>query len=141
MLVVEDSPPDILLIREALETAGISRDDIQIANDGEKAFRLFERLEADYTEPCPDIVLLDINLPRKKGSDILRQIRTGKRCGAVKVIVVTSSNSARDHEEMSRLEPSGWFRKPSDYKEFMNLGPMVRSVLGMDKPPEPEPAA
>lgn len=130
IIVVEDSEPDVLLIREALQTAGIPRESIEVASDGEKAIRLFEQLDAGIAAVCPDLVLLDLNLPRKKGGDVLRRIRTSTRCPATKVLVVTSSRFDRDRAEMERLGANGFFLKPFDYSAFMQLGPLVRALLG-----------
>jgi two-component system, chemotaxis family, response regulator Rcp1 len=131
--VAEDSEPDVLLIREALSLAEIPQDRIQVAHDGEKAIRLFEQLEDDVPPVCPDLVLLDINLPKKKGADILRRIRASTKCPATKVLIVTSSDLQRDREQMEQLGANGYFRKPSDYTAFMELGRVVRKLLGLDE--------
>ena len=107
--------------------------DVYVAEDGEQAIRYLEMAEHDRTPP-PDVVLLDINLPRYKGGDILRRLRGGPSAGAL-VLVVTSSDSLVDREEMNGLGADGYFRKPSDYAEFMKLGPMVRKLLESKTPP------
>lgn len=132
ILVAEDNEPDVLLIREALQTAGIPPDSIEVASDGEKAIRFFEELEAGAPATCPDLVLLDINLPKKKGGEILRCIRAGKKCVGTKVLVVTSSRLDRDRQEMDRLGANAYFLKPSDYAAFMQLGTLVRTLLGLN---------
>ena len=129
--MAEDSEPDVLLIREALRLAGIPQDNLQVARDGEIAMRLFEQLEADGPPVCPDLVLLDINLPKKRGGDILRRIRASTKCPATKVLVVTSSGLQSDRDQMERLGANGYFRKPSEYAAFMELGLLVRTLLGM----------
>jgi len=91
--------------------------------------KFFEHADADETAPCPDLMLLDINLPRYKGSDILRKLRASSRCKDALVLVVTSSDSNRDREEMDALGANGYFRKPSDFSEFMLLGQMVHDLL------------
>jgi CheY-like chemotaxis protein len=128
--VAEDSEPDVLLIREALTTAGIPSENLQVASDGERAIRLFDELGTRESGDCPDLVLLDINLPKKKGREILRHIRKSARCASTKVLIVTSSNLERDREEMERLGADGYFLKPFDYAAFMELGPLVRKLLG-----------
>ena len=131
ILIVEDNSPDVYLIREALSRVGLGGH-IQVTPDGESAWQFFADAEADAKIPCPDVVILDINLPKRKGGDVLRQIRANGRCASVKVVVVTSSDSARDREEMTRLGADMYFRKPSDYAEFMKLGPVVRTLLDED---------
>ena len=75
------------------------------------------------------MLLLDINLPKRKGGDILRAMRKGTRCHDTKVLVVTSSDSIRDRETMDALGTNGYFRKPSACPEFMKLGAIVRLLL------------
>jgi CheY-like chemotaxis protein len=123
---VEDSKPDLFLIREAIE--GIDAE-IQVVMDGAEALNFLTRVEADLGSACPDLVILDINLPKKKGGEILRSLRSGLRCGRTQVIVVTSSSSSRDRDEMSRLGANGYFHKPSNYADFMKLGDLVRLTL------------
>ena len=68
-------------------------------------------------------------MPRYKGSDILRKLRASSRCKSTIVVVVTSSDSSRDRAEMDALGANGYFRKPSDFSEFMVLGQMVLDLL------------
>jgi chemotaxis family two-component system response regulator Rcp1 len=133
ILIAEDSRADVFLIREALRKAKIDAD-IYVAEDGEQAIRYLETAERDRT-PAPDVVLLDINLPRYKGGDILRRLRRSDAAAGTLVLVVTSSNSAADRDEMNVLGADGYFRKPSDYAEFMKLGPIVRELLERKAPP------
>lgn len=108
-----------------------------MADDGEKAVRFLEQADADDAVPCPDLILLDINMPRYKGSDILRKLRASSRCKDALVLVVTSSDSSRDREEMDALGANGYFRKPSEFSEFMALGEIVRDLL-MSKKRSPD---
>jgi two-component system, chemotaxis family, response regulator Rcp1 len=85
--------------------------------------------------PCPDLILLDINMPRYKGGDILPRLRASSRCKDVLVLIVTSSDSQRDREEMDAFAADGYFRKPSEFSEFMKLGQLVRDLLGRIKTP------
>lgn len=115
------------LIREALRLADVDAD-IEIALDGEIAIETLRKAD-DATVPCPDLVILDINLPKRKGSDVLRHMRTASRCTSARVLVVTSSDSARDREEMSSLGTNAYFRKPSSYAGYMKLGQLARDLL------------
>jgi len=128
ILIVEDNQADAALIRRALARAGITAE-LHELNDGEKALRFFEAADADPQAPCPTLVLLDINLPRHQGGEILRSLRASKRCRGALVLVVTSSDSQRDRDEMNRLGADGYFRKPSSYVDYMMLGPQVRQLL------------
>lgn len=129
ILVVEDSKADVFLIREAIEATQLDAE-LQIVPDGEKAIRFFKQADLDPSIPCPALILLDLNLPRQGGGEVLRQIRGSRRCANVLVLVVTSSDSNRDREEMSNLGVNGYFRKPSEHVEFMKLGQVVREILG-----------
>ncbi|MDP8980079.1 MAG: response regulator [Acidobacteriota bacterium] len=128
ILIAEDNKSDVFLIQRALKTSGLEAH-IHIADDGEKVIRFLEQADADATAPCPDLILLDINMPRYRGADILRRLRASSRCSDALVLVVTSSDSARDREEMNALGANGYFRKPSEFSEFMSLGQMVRNLL------------
>ena len=102
---------------------------MHLVDDGEKAMSFFEAADRDPAAPCPDVVLLDVNLPRFKGSEVLEYLRKSSRCSRCAVLVVSSSNSPRDREEMDRLGANGYFRKPSEFDEFMQLGGIVRLLL------------
>jgi CheY-like chemotaxis protein len=73
--------------------------------------------------------LLDLNLPRRTGDEILLKMRQSPEWTGVPVVVVTSSNSPHDRDRAARLGANHYFRKPADYEEFMRLGAVVRSVI------------
>ena len=134
ILIAEDSKADVFLIRKALETSGIDAQ-IHVADDGEKTVKFFEQADDDPAAPCPDLILLDINMPRYKGGEILRRLRATARCKDALVVVVTSSDSQRDREDMEGFGADGYFRKPSEFSEFMKLGPLVRDLLARNETP------
>jgi chemotaxis family two-component system response regulator Rcp1 len=134
ILIAEDSKSDVYLIRQALKKSKIDAQ-IHVTDDGEKTVRFFEEADAHVTAPCPDIVLLDLNLPRYKGSDILRRLRASARCKDALVLIVTSSDSQRDRDEIDAIGANGYFRKPSDFSEFMKLGPLVHDLLTQKQAP------
>ena len=122
VLVIEDSKTDAFLIQEALEIAGV-RAEIDVVHDGQSALRFLEE------EARPALVLLDLNLPRYNGLDVLRHIRTNLRTKDLTVLVVTSSTLSQDREELTALGFEGYFQKPSDYAGFLKLGPLVKGLL------------
>jgi chemotaxis family two-component system response regulator Rcp1 len=128
VLIIEDNKADAALIRKALMRAGIDTE-LHELDDGEKAIRFFDGADADPNTPCPDLILLDINMPRYKGDEILRHLRASPRCGKSLVLVVTSSDSEKDRREMDDLGANGYFRKPSEFAEFMKLGQVARELL------------
>lgn len=128
MLIVEDNEADVFLIQEAIEATKLALT-LHFATDGEQAVRFFNRVDGDPALPCPALVILDINLPKKRGGEVLKHLRESYRCRKAVVIAVSSSDSARDREEMSRLGADGYFRKPSEYEEFLKLGDIVDRLL------------
>jgi CheY-like chemotaxis protein len=128
VLIVDDSAADVALMRMAIERAGVNAL-VHVVGDGERAVQFFENADIDPKVPCPDIVLLDLNLPRFKGSDVLRRLRASVRCVTVPVLVITSSDSSKDREQMATLGANGYFRKPSELSEYMKLGQVIRGML------------
>ncbi len=128
ILLVEDNRADVFLVREAIQAAGIQAE-LEILADGEKAIQYFERLDADASRKCPALMILDINLPKRPGNEVLAYMRRTNRCRDTAVVVVTSSDSERDRQEMARLGIKEYFRKPSDFESFMKLGDILKDLL------------
>lgn len=126
--MVEDNSADLLLIRRAIRAAHPGAE-IQIATDGQQAIRVFEALDRDESAPCPGLMILDINLPKKPGADVLRYLRNSRRCCKTRVLVVSTSDAEKDRETMESLGADGYFRKPSALAEFMKLGDLIRTML------------
>lgn len=97
--------------------------------DGEKAIRFFDRVDRDEAASCPVMVIIDINLPKRPGGEVLREMRKSRRCANALVVVVTSSDSTRDRDDMARLGANAYFRKPSDYESFLKLGDVASALL------------
>ena len=125
---MEDNAADVFLIRSAIQTAEIAAD-IHVVRDGEQAVKFFEQADNDPTAPCPALVILDINLPKKQGGEVLEQIRRSGRCSGALVIAVSTSDLPYDRENMLRLGANGYFHKPSEYHDFMKLGTLVKDLL------------
>jgi CheY-like chemotaxis protein len=128
ILIVEDNPGDVFIIRAALQTANINAE-LHFVKDGEQAIKFFDEADGDNAVPCPALVLLDINLPRKQGGEVLQYMRGTRRCRDALVIAMSSSDSAMDREQMKDLDANGYFHKRSTYAEFMKLGEMVKELL------------
>lgn len=128
ILLAEDNDGDIFLVRRALDRH-IGSYQLLLAKDGEEAVQVLERADADECAPCPDFVVLDLNLPRRSGIQVLKCLRDFPRCAAAPVIIFTSSNSPQDKAEAFRLGANRYFQKPTDLAEFMKLGEMVREIL------------
>jgi DNA-binding response OmpR family regulator len=128
VLIVDDNESDVFLIQEAIEATRLSLT-LHVAKDGEQAIRFFDRADAQADTPCPALVILDINLPKKQGGDVLKHMRLSRRCADALVIVVSTSDSMHDREQMRNLGADGYFHKPSAYEEFMKLGDVVKTLL------------
>ena len=128
MLIVEDNEADVFLIREAIMAKKLPMS-LHVVRDGEQAMRYFDEADGDVSMPCPSLVILDINLPRKQGSEVLKHMRQSRRCANALVIAVSTSDSGRDREQMTELGVNGYFRKPSEYAAFMKLGDVMQALL------------
>lgn len=133
MLIVEDNESDVFLIEEAIQATALPLI-LQVVKDGEQAVRFFDQTDADATLPCPALVILDINLPKKQGGDVLKHMRRSRRCAEALVIAVSTSDSAGDREQMRSLGANAYFHKPSEYDQFMKLGEAIKALL--QRPPD-----
>ena len=129
VLIVEDDESDVFLIEEAIGAANLPVT-IHVVRDGDQAVQFFDRNDGDAMTPSPALVILDINLPKKRGNEVLKYMRQSQKCGKAFVIAVSTSDSVRDRELMTNLGAHGYFRKPSAYDEFMKLGDMIKALLG-----------
>lgn len=126
VLLVEDNPGDADLTCETFETSRLSLD-IVVVVDGEQALAYLRR-QPPYTEaPRPDIVLLDLNVPKISGRQVLAEMRTEEHLRHVPVVVLTSSDAERDIVESYRLGANCYVTKPVDLNAFQAI---VRSVEG-----------
>lgn len=128
IVLVEDAESDVFLVRKALGQCGLEFE-LEVFDDGEKGVHFIETLERDTSQHHPHLMLLDLNLPKKSGGQILERVRSSPSCGTLAVIILTSSDSDRDKAMAAQWRATGYFRKPSQLDEFMKLGPYVRDVL------------
>lgn len=125
----------MFLIRQAISAAQVDAL-VVIVNDGRQAVEFIDKADAGQGVSCPDLVLLDLNLPKMDGIEVLRHMRNSAVCRNALVLVVTSSDSAGDREAVKALGFNGYFRKPSVYAEFMKLAPIIRELLSRASGPE-----
>ena len=111
-------------MREAIRLENLPLE-VHIAPDGEQAMGFFGRAENDESAPRPDALLLDLNLPRIDGFEVLRKIRASEKYRQLPVIIMTSSDSPGDRSEGAKLGAT-YFRKPPNYAEFLKIGPALR---------------
>jgi chemotaxis family two-component system response regulator Rcp1 len=127
ILLAEDNPPDTFLVHEALRQQQIEYE-MHVVPDGEKALRFLDRVENGEL-PCPDIVLLDINLPRRTGTDVLARLRGSDLCREARVVVLSSTEAPGDREALCELGANDYFRKPTNLDDFLKLGEVVKRHL------------
>jgi CheY-like chemotaxis protein len=132
ILLAEDNPADVYLIREALKEHGVECA-MQVASDGKEVLSLIA------AEPSGDeefgLIILDLNLPRHDGIEILERLRESTRLAHVPVVVLTSSDSPQDRLVATHLGARRYLRKPSSLEQFLDLGATFRELLGQ-KPAE-----
>lgn len=114
-------------MREAIKMEGLPLD-VHVAPDGERAIDFIAAAERDPNAPCPDLLLLDLNLPKIDGLEVLRRIRTGEKFKDIPVLIVTSSDSPSDRSAAAE-HGAGYFRKPVSLDEFMKIGAVLRRFL------------
>ena len=128
ILLAEDNPADVVLVREALKEHHVDCN-LHVTNDGAQAVAFIESLDADFTSPCLDLVLLDMHLPKRDGEDILKRLRSTEHYGQTPVIVMTASEALEDREKAQKNAVLSYFKKPTSLAEYMQLGGLVRRVL------------
>lgn len=121
----------MFLICEAIQSSQIDAD-IDIIRDGEAATRYFDAADGNENARCPDLVLLDLNLPKKSGNEVLKHIRDSVRCRQVRVLIVSSSDAPQDRGAVENFAVDGYFKKATNYAGFMGLGPVVKALLESD---------
>ena len=126
--MIEENLGDVGLIRLALEEYGVECD-LTVVMDGEQAIELIERVDAG-SAACPQFLILDLNLPKVPGLEVLKRLRASARCGHIPVVILTSSDNQRDREATARLGASRYIPKPSRLREFLALGAVFKNLIG-----------
>jgi CheY-like chemotaxis protein len=126
ILLVEDNPGDVRLTKEALRGAKVAND-LRVVGDGEEAIEYLRQRGRYVDAPRPDIVLLDLNLPRLDGRDVLIDIKSDPDLAKIPIIVLTSSSAEQDIQSAYELHANCYISKPVDFTEFIEA---VRSLEG-----------
>lgn len=120
ILLVEDNPGDVRLTQEVLREGKV-RNHLNVVEDGEKAIA-FLRREAIYAQaPHPDLILLDLNLPRKDGREVLEIIKADTLLKRIPVIILTTSRAQEDILQAYDLHANCYIAKPIDLDQFINV--------------------
>jgi two-component system, chemotaxis family, response regulator Rcp1 len=120
ILMVEDNPRDVRLAQEALKDSKIKNNLYHVA-DGVSAMRFLYRQDEYANAPHPDLVLLDLNLPRKDGREVLEEIKEDPKLRLIPVVVMTSSEAERDLVRTYGLHANAYVVKPIDLEQFVDV--------------------
>jgi CheY-like chemotaxis protein len=126
ILLAEDNRADVFVVRKSLQDHGIPHE-LAVVADGEQAFRFIESVEAGSARPS--LVLLDLNLPRRTGREVLERLRSSPACSAIPTVILTSSDAPADRAFSAELGVTMYFRKPFELEEFLHLGELIRQIL------------
>ena len=119
ILVCEDNLGDVYIIRNSLASS-LTNYKLDHVPNGEAAMNYLNRTGVYQSVSRPDLILLDLNLPKKHGFEILREIKTNPDLKIIPVVILTSSKSERDIVKSYELHSSGFVTKPSDFDEFVS---------------------
>ena len=140
ILLVEDEPGDAYLTTEALKSAKITNR-VHLVEDGVEALAFLHRTPPYADAPRPDLVLLDLNLPRKDGRQVLAEIKKNPCLNSIPVVVLTTSSADEDVLQSYNLHANCFITKPVDLEQFMKvIQTMQEFWLSIVKlPPTPQP--
>ena len=124
ILLVEDSPGDARLAREGLKQCK-THNTLNVVDDGVKAMAFLNRQGEYAAAPRPDLILLDLNLPRKDGRQVLREIKEDARFKAIPVVILTTSKADEDINKTYSLHANCYVTKPLELKQFLDV---MRSI-------------
>ena len=128
ILVAEDNPADVYLIREALREHGVDCT-LRVASDGNDVLRIIALERSDAEAQRLGLIILDLNLPRHDGIEILQRLRETPELAHVPVVILSSSDSPRDRLVANQLGAARYLRKPSSLDQFLSLGAVFKDLL------------
>jgi len=124
ILLVEDSPDDIVLTTEALKDGKV-RNRVSVVEDGEEAMAFLRREGRHATAPRPDLILLDLNLPRKSGREVLAEVKQDPKLKRIPVVIMTTSSNEEDILQAYNCHANCYVTKPVDLDQFLGV---IRSI-------------
>jgi CheY-like chemotaxis protein len=120
VLLVEDDPGDVLMTREAFEHHKI-RNQLHVVNDGEQALQFLRRTGEYADAPRPGLILLDLNLPRRDGLEVLAELKEDPALRVIPVVILTTSQADEDILRSYALHANAYVSKPVDFERFMDV--------------------
>ncbi len=124
ILFVEDNPGDVRLTQEALKEAKVLNN-LSVVNDGEEAMTFLRRQENYVSVPRPDLILLDLNLPKKDGREVLAEIKSDERLRRIPVVILTTSSAEQDILKTYDLHANCYITKPVDMDQFITVAKAI----------------
>ncbi|MCC7300226.1 MAG: response regulator [Verrucomicrobia bacterium] len=126
ILLVEDNPGDVRLTKEALKENKI-RNNLHVAKDGVEAMCFLRRMAEYKDAPRPDLILLDLNLPKKDGREVLTEIKTDEKLRAIPVVILTTSDAEDDVAKAYQMYANCYIRKPIDLNRFIEVVKVIEN--------------
>ncbi len=126
ILLVEDNEPDVVLTQEAFKEAKVANT-LYVVEDGVAALEFLRRKNRYAAAPRPDLILLDLNLPKKDGRAVLNEIKSDPDLSTIPVVILTTSNDEQDVLQAYIHHANCYITKPVDFAQFMTV---VRSIEG-----------
>jgi CheY-like chemotaxis protein len=126
VLLVEDDPGDVLMTREAFEERHVA-DHLHVVSDGVLAMQFLRQTDSFATVPRPGLILLDLNLPRRNGLEVLAELKADQNLHSIPVVVLTSSQSEQDILRSYSLHASAFVTKPLEFERFLDA---IRQIDG-----------
>ena len=120
VLLVEDDPGDVLMTREAFEHHKI-RNQLHVVNDGEQALQFLHQAGEYASAPRPGLILLDLNLPRRDGLEVLAELKEDPELRVIPVVILTTSQADEDILRSYALHANAYVSKPVDFERFMEV--------------------
>lgn len=120
ILMVEDNPADIRLTKEAFKDAKMLNN-LHVVNNGEDAMAFLHRHGNYVNTPRPDLILLDLNLPKKDGREVLAEIKKDPDLKRIPVVILTTSDDEKDVLKAYNLHVNAYIKKPVDLEQFMRI--------------------
>jgi CheY-like chemotaxis protein len=120
VLLVEDDPGDVLMTREAFEHHKL-RNQLHVVNDGEQALQFLRRTGEYADAPRPGLILLDLNLPRRDGLEVLADLKEDPELRVIPVVILTTSQADEDILRSYALHANAYVSKPVDFERFMDV--------------------
>lgn len=128
ILMVEDNPGDVLLVKEALNETDL-RYELSHVSDGEQAVSFLQRRGEYKRTRTPDLVLLDLNLPKRTGWEVFDEMRSEDGLREVPVVILSSSGAPEDKRRAQHASRAIYIQKPTDFDEFLGIGKQIKDFV------------